>query len=78
MLLFLTMCFCRDILTAPVFIIQIYYEDHVVKTAKETYVYDTGSLIGDVGGYLGLFLGASTLSLYQMGQNFMVRVGSSM
>ncbi len=34
---------------------------------KQYYVYDSDSLIADVGGYLGLLLGQSLLGLYQLG-----------
>ena len=54
--------------------IQVFYDDSVIPTAKEFYVYDEGSLIGDFGGYLGLFLGASAWSLYQMGQELALKV----
>ena len=33
---------------------------------EQYYVYDTDSLIGDIGGYLGLFLGYSFLSIYSV------------
>ena len=33
---------------------------------EQYYVYDTDSLIGDTGGYLGLFLGYSFLSIYSV------------
>ena len=32
--------------------------------ANEYYAYDSGALIGDLGGYLGLFLGWSFLSIF--------------
>ena len=38
--------------------------------SKEYYAYDTNSFIADVGGYLGLCLGFSLLSFFDLGIEF--------
>lgn len=37
---------------------------NMVTLRSEIYAYDESNLIGDVGGFLGLFLGYSMLSIY--------------
>ena len=37
-----------------------------LKTVKETYLYSVANLVGEVGGSMGLFLGASLVSLYEI------------
>ncbi len=37
-----------------------------VKVVREVALYDWESLLGEVGGYMGMFLGASLVSLYQV------------
>ena len=39
---------------------------------EEYYIYNWGSFIADVGGYLGLLLGFSLLSMYQMFTQWLV------
>ena len=39
----------------------------------ETYIYDFYNLIGDIGGVLGLLLGASLLSVYDETKDFCVK-----
>ena len=39
------------------------YEDFVVETQKEYFIMSFGSLVSAIGGYLGLFLGFSCLSI---------------
>ena len=58
----------------PTVLLQFYYEDTVVKLSKEIHVYDVGSLVGDIGGYLGLFLGASALSLFEVAEALVNKV----
>ena len=41
------------------------FKDGSYQEIEEYIVYDTGSFIADVGGYLGLLLGYSLLSIYQ-------------
>ena len=40
---------------------------------SETLDYKSIDLLGDIGGYLGLFIGASILSLYEVSINFLLR-----
>jgi len=42
----------------------LYLSPNGVIISKETMAYDFQDFIGDVGGFLGLFLGASLLSVY--------------
>ena len=43
------------------------------KFEREYYTYDRNSFISDVGGNLGLFLGMSILSLYDLGCKLLKR-----
>ena len=45
---------------------------------KEYYIYNWGSFIADVGGYLGLLLGCSVLSIYQMTAPLLTRMVKKM
>ena len=40
----------------------------------ETLDYESIDLLSDLGGYLGLFIGASILSLYEVSINFLLRL----
>ncbi len=49
--------------------------NRLICQVREQYVvYDFVSLIGEVGGYLGLLLGISMLSLYDYGIEFMAKM----
>ena len=39
-----------------------------MEVQNESLTYDLGSFVGEVGGYLGLLLGASILSIFDEGQ----------
>ena len=41
---------------------------------SETLDYKSIDLLGDIGGYLGLFIGASILSLYEVSINFLLKL----
>ena len=43
---------------------QIYLTSMADRIETENYIYDFYNMIGDVGGVLGLLLGASIMSLY--------------
>ena len=45
----------------------LYFEGGNYEVTKEYYTYDENSFIADVGGYLGLCLGFSLLSFFDMG-----------
>ena len=47
--------------------IWLYFAGGNYEVTKEYYTYDTNSFIGDVGGYLGLCLGLSLLSFFDLG-----------
>ena len=42
-------------------------------TIEETFVYSYGGLLADFGGYMGLLLGASLISLYDLIINTCIR-----
>ena len=48
----------------PKLILLFIFEDGSYHVRQEYFVYDTGSFLADVGGYLGLILGYSLLGLY--------------
>ena len=45
--------------------VYIYLERETVQNVIDSYAYDLQSLIGEVGGTLGLFLGLSTYSVVE-------------
>ena len=45
----------------------LYFAGGNYEVTKEYYTYDTNSFIADVGGYLGLCLGLSLLSFFDLG-----------
>ena len=45
----------------------LYFAGGNYEVTKEYYTYDTNSFIADVGGNLGLFLGFSLLSFFDLG-----------
>ena len=45
----------------------MYFPGGNYEVTNEYYTYDENSFIADVGGYLGLFLGFSLLSFFDMG-----------
>ena len=50
--------------------IRLLYEQ-----VRDTPLYDWGNLVGDVGGYMGMFLGVSLLSAYQWAEGKAERYG---
>lgn len=44
---------------------------------KDVLLYNESNLIADIGGYLGLLLGVSILSIYEMFTNFIKNVSFS-
>ena len=48
----------------PRFTLELQFEDGSYHTTEEYIIYDTDSFIADIGGYLGLLLGHSILSIY--------------
>ena len=48
----------------PTFTLEFQFEDGSYHTTEEYIVYDTDSFLADIGGYLGLLLGHSILSVY--------------
>ena len=49
------------------------FRDGQYNLHEEYHVYDWGSLIADIGGYMGLLLGHSFLSMYHVSVAYMVR-----
>ncbi len=45
---------------------EFYFSDTQFETTVEILRYDNNDVIADVGGYLGLLLGASVLSIYDV------------
>ena len=48
--------------------------DSAYKEEEQYIIYDMGSFIGDVGGYMGLLLGSSLLSLYMAMEAYMKKL----
>ncbi|KAK3748779.1 hypothetical protein QZH41_013515 [Actinostola sp. cb2023] len=55
----------REFLRDNLLELKIYYEDLTFKDIHQVPSYDLFSLLGDVGGQIGLFLGASLLTLVE-------------
>ena len=51
------------------YLIGLYLASGSVDHAKEVLVFDLMDLIGNVGGFLGLFLGASIMSVFDEAKN---------
>ncbi len=47
----------------PALLLQVYYAEAVTETVEEFEAFDVFSLVGELGGALGLFLGWSCLNL---------------
>ncbi len=54
-------------------VVQLFLGASGVPYEEEVLVFDFLDLVGNVGGYLGLFLGASFLSLFDKVQRFLDR-----
>ena len=46
--------------------LNFFYHQYEVPVRKHVYAYDRSNLISDIGGYLGLLLGYSILTFYDM------------
>ncbi len=46
--------------------VKLYFREAGYETRKEVQMYATKDLVADVGGYLGLLLGASVLDVYDL------------
>lgn len=42
-----------------------YFREPVVETRKQVYIYGFVNFVAEVGGYMGLLLGMSLLSIYE-------------
>ena len=58
----------------PTFSLEFQFEDEEYYTREEFILYDADSFIADIGGYLGLLLGHSMLSIYR---SFVERLSKS-
>ena len=54
--------------------IYIFIRDGDVEHIEEKWLYDLSNFIADVGGYMGLLLGASVLTVYNMALKALARV----
>ena len=52
--------------TGPTMGLVFHYRDGMYNIDREYYVYDTSNFLADIGGYLGLLLGHSILSIYSI------------
>ncbi len=53
--------------------VKLYFRTGRYMSTEQYVIYDTNAYIADIGGYLGLLLGHSLMSLYQMGTEKIVR-----
>ena len=47
-------------------LVEIYPRTGVMENKEEVYLYDGGNLFADFGAFLGLFLGASGMTVFDM------------
>ncbi|KAK3800816.1 hypothetical protein RRG08_012848 [Elysia crispata] len=59
------MCFTRPIVTSIAYV-HFFYSDPVVTTMKQVAIYSTESLLGNIGGQIGLFMGFSLVTVAEM------------
>ena len=52
-----------------------YYNSGEYDLGEEYYIYNWGSFVADIGGYLGLLLGSSILSMYHMTTPLLIQQG---
>ena len=52
----------------------MYVQDPKVETVSEQYLYDFNNLLADAGGYLGLLMGASLLTFYEVAADLMEKI----
>ena len=58
--------------------ISIFFSQPTITVETEVYLYDGISFFGEVGGYMGLYLGFSMLSIYEAAEDFVARFMSKM
>ena len=56
--------------------IKTYFSHPEISVEEEVYLYDGLSFFGEVGGYMGLYLGFSLLSIYKHVEGLTVRLAS--
>ena len=54
--------------------LYLYYANGRYEEKKQYLIYDYNSMIADVGGYLGLLLGYSLLSLYRVAEQLWLKI----
>ena len=54
--------------------LNIFFGELNYQTITQIKAYNFGSLLGDIGGQMGLFIGASILTLLEFGEYFLVIV----
>lgn len=47
--------------------VNVYFEDLSIVTSETSYSYSFSALLSDIGGQLGLFVGASVISMLEIG-----------
>ena len=58
----------------PTMTLVFQFEDGSYDVREEYFVYDTSNFIADVGGYLGLLMGHSILSIYYMSTGWLTKM----
>ena len=66
-----------SISTGPTLGLSFVYRDGMYNLDREYYVYDTSHFLADIGGYLGLLLGHSLLSIYSMSTKWILGLGNT-
>ena len=62
---------------SPTLSLNFKYRNGMYNIDREYYVYDTSHFLADIGGYLGLLLGHSLLSIYSMSTNWILGLGNT-
>ena len=55
-------------------LLHLYYVNGRYEEKKQYLIYDYNSMIADIGGYMGLLLGYSLLSLYEVAEQMCLKV----
>ena len=53
-------------------LISLFFSQPTITVETEVYLYDGISFFGEVGGYMGLYLGFSMLSIYEAAEDFVL------